>query len=132
MYLVGMGSAFGQRAGPVRCAWQHAAYAVSTVRTSHAAAAAGILPGKEVGRGGGGESQAKAKQMQAQLAPYDPQSSWHDVSVVHKHGMALLFDPWYNKGTSFASCKCLWTSPSQTTCAGSGTLLHDMAHISLA
>lgn len=62
------------------------------------AAAAGIVPEEEVGPGGGGLSQQKAKDMQRRLAPYDPQRHKQGVSIVHKHGMSLLFDPWYNKG----------------------------------
>lgn len=56
------------------------------------------MPDHEVGPGGGGQSQEKAKQMQRRLAPYDPQHHKQGVSVVHKHGTALLWDPWYNKG----------------------------------
>jgi hypothetical protein len=62
------------------------------------AAAAGIVPEEEVGPGGGGLSQQKAKEMQRRLEPYDPQRHKQGVSIVHKHGMSLLFDPWYNKG----------------------------------
>jgi hypothetical protein len=62
------------------------------------AAAAGIVPEEEVGPGGGGLSQQKAKEMQRRLDPYDPQRHRQGVSIVHKHGMSLLFDPWYNKG----------------------------------
>lgn len=62
------------------------------------AAAAGIVPEEEIGPGGGGLSQQKAKEMQRRLEPYDPQRHKEGVSIVRKHGMSLLFDPWYNKG----------------------------------
>ena len=71
---------------------------LSSAGYAAAAAAAGIVPDHEVGPGGGGQSQEKAKQMKRRLAPYDPQHHKQGVSVVHKHGPALLWDPWYNKG----------------------------------
>lgn len=39
--------------------------------------------------------------MQRRLSPYDPQHHKQGVTIVHKHGTALLWDPWYNKGTAF-------------------------------
>lgn len=74
------------------------------------ASAAGIVPDEAVGAGGGGDSQQKAKEMQAQLEQYDPLRFSDAVSIVHKHGMALLFDPWYNKGA--------WLSWQYNACVG--------------
>lgn len=62
-----------------------------------------ILPNEEVGPGGGGHSQEKARAQLERLEPYNPQSTAHRVSVTSKHGMDVLFDPWYNKGASVCS-----------------------------
>lgn len=72
-----------------------------TGKSSYAAAAAGIVPDEEVGSGGGGLSQQKAIDMQRRLEPYNPQHHKQNVSIVHKHGMSLLWDPWYNKGEAY-------------------------------
>lgn len=93
---------------------QHLLTAAATVRSPPAARrllpaclqqrqyapdSAGIVPDEEVGPGGGGLSQQKAKEMKALLDPYDPRGK-ASVSIVHKHGLALLNDAWYNKGLS--------------------------------
>lgn len=52
-----------------------------------------------MGRGGGGDSQQRAEEMKRKLDPYYPLCH-EGVTLVHKHGMALLWDPWYNKGRS--------------------------------
>lgn len=62
------------------------------------AATGRILPTEPVGPGGGGASQQVAKAMAAQLSAYDPQKHLEPVSIVRKHGMPLLWDPWCNKG----------------------------------
>lgn len=48
-----------------------------------------------------GGSQQKAKEIQARLPPYEPNP--RPVSIVHKMGLQLLRDPWFNKGTSVDS-----------------------------
>lgn len=66
--------------------------------THAAAAAAGLVPQEPVGPGGGGDSQQRSEEIKRKLDPYLPQHYGEGVTVVHKHGMALLWDPWYNKG----------------------------------
>eukprot|EP00878_Enallax_costatus_P010809 GHUV01011286.1.p1 GENE.GHUV01011286.1~~GHUV01011286.1.p1 ORF type:complete len:640 (+),score=175.69 GHUV01011286.1:1018-2937(+) len=46
-----------------------------------------------------GGSQQKALEIQAVLPRYEPNQQ--PVSIVHKMGLQLLRDPWFNKGTSF-------------------------------
>ncbi|WIA28821.1 hypothetical protein OEZ86_011350 [Tetradesmus obliquus] len=46
-----------------------------------------------------GGSQKKHEELQARLPPFVPKPE--PVTIVHKQGMELLHDPWYNKGTAF-------------------------------
>eukprot|EP00879_Flechtneria_rotunda_P011896 GHRR01012425.1.p1 GENE.GHRR01012425.1~~GHRR01012425.1.p1 ORF type:complete len:369 (+),score=91.49 GHRR01012425.1:486-1592(+) len=50
-----------------------------------------------------GGSQAQAKEIQAQLPPYVPNAE--PVSIVHKLGISVLHDPWFNKGTAFSKAE---------------------------
>lgn len=81
-----------------RCSWL---LACSPQGIRHAASTpapgSSIIPDEPVGPGGGGDSQQRAQEMKRRLDPYQPQHE-EGVTIVHKHGMALLWDPWYNKG----------------------------------
>lgn len=77
--------------------------AVHDVETRAAAMAVRLYT---IGAAAEGGSQQKAKEMQATLPPFVPNPQ--PVSIVHKMGLQLLRDPWFNKGELHILFSLVW------------------------